>query len=150
MLIRGYDFADVHRFVEQERYIAHIKHKRKRGEPVVEECPVPGETRFPARRWVVERTLGLARQATQFARPLVQESQQLAGFGSIRLRSHFDGYGNLRIDTKLGSQWVSSAHNGLISQIAKFAACTGYGSIGICWVIIMPMNSSAGSIQKWV
>lgn len=55
---KGYDFADVHRFVEQARYIVHIKHKRKRGEPVVEECPVPGETRFPARRWVVERTLG--------------------------------------------------------------------------------------------
>jgi hypothetical protein len=23
-----------------------------------EECPIPGELRFPARRWVVERTLG--------------------------------------------------------------------------------------------
>ena len=55
---KGYDFADVHLFVEQARYIVHIKHKRKRGEPVVEECPVPGETQFPARRWVVERTLG--------------------------------------------------------------------------------------------
>jgi putative transposase len=55
---KGYDFADVHQFVEQARYIVHIKHKRKRGEPVVEECPIPGETRFPARRWVVERTLG--------------------------------------------------------------------------------------------
>jgi putative transposase len=55
---KGYDFADVHQFVEQARYIAHIKHKRKRGEPVVAECPIPGETRFPARRWVVERTLG--------------------------------------------------------------------------------------------
>jgi putative transposase len=54
---RGYDFPDVHQFVEQARYIAHIKHKRKRGEPIVEECPVPGEVRFPARRWVVERTL---------------------------------------------------------------------------------------------
>jgi IS5 family transposase len=54
---RGYDFDDVHGFVEQERYIAHIKHKRKRGEPLLEDCPVPGETRFPARRWVVERTL---------------------------------------------------------------------------------------------
>jgi putative transposase len=55
---KGYDFADVHQFVEQARYIVHIKHKRRRGEPVVEECPIPGETRFPARRWVVERTLG--------------------------------------------------------------------------------------------
>jgi len=55
---KGYDFEDVHHFVEQARYIVHIKHKRKRGEPVVEECLIPGETRFPARRWVVERTLG--------------------------------------------------------------------------------------------
>ena len=55
---KGYDFVDVHQFVERARYIVHIKHKRKRGEPVVEECPIPGETRFPARRWVVERTLG--------------------------------------------------------------------------------------------
>lgn len=55
---KGYDFEDVHGFVVQARYIVHIKHKRKRGEPVVEECPIPGETRFPARRWVVERTLG--------------------------------------------------------------------------------------------
>jgi putative transposase len=54
----GYDFPDVHQFVEQERYIAHIKHKRRRGELLVEDGPVPGETRFPARRWVVERTLG--------------------------------------------------------------------------------------------
>ena len=31
---KGYDFVDVHQFVEQARYIVHIKHKRKRGEPV--------------------------------------------------------------------------------------------------------------------
>jgi hypothetical protein len=55
---RGYDFPDLHNFVEQERYIAHIEHKRKRGEPLVEACPILGETHFPARRWVVERTLG--------------------------------------------------------------------------------------------
>lgn len=55
---KGYDFEDVHQLVEQERYISHIKRKRKRGEPPLEECPVPGETQFPARRWVVERTLG--------------------------------------------------------------------------------------------
>jgi putative transposase len=57
-LDKGYDFPDVHAFVEQERYIAHIKHRRRRGEPVIEACPIPGETQFPARRWVVERTLG--------------------------------------------------------------------------------------------
>jgi transposase len=54
---KGYDYDDVHEFVEQERYIAHIKHRRCRGEPIVEACPIPGETRYPARRWVVERTL---------------------------------------------------------------------------------------------
>ena len=57
-LDKGYDYADVHQFVEQQRYIAHIKHRRRRGEVVVEECPIPGETQYPARRWVVERTLG--------------------------------------------------------------------------------------------
>jgi putative transposase len=55
---KGYDYEDVYEFVEHERYIAHIKHRRRRGEPPVEECPIPGETRYPARRWVVERTLG--------------------------------------------------------------------------------------------
>jgi len=57
-LDKGYDFPDVHQFIEQERYVAHIKHRRRRGEPVLEQCPIPGETQFPARRWVVERTLG--------------------------------------------------------------------------------------------
>jgi putative transposase len=55
---KGYDYADVHAFVELERYVVHIKHRRRRGEPIVETCPVPGETPYPARRWVVERTLG--------------------------------------------------------------------------------------------
>jgi len=55
---KGYDYPDVHEFVEHARYIAHIKRRRRRGEPVVDDCPIPGETRFPARRWVVERTLG--------------------------------------------------------------------------------------------
>jgi len=57
-LDKGYDYSDVHLFIEQERYIAHIKHRRRRAEPVLEQCPIPGETQFPARRWVVERTLG--------------------------------------------------------------------------------------------
>ena len=57
-LDRGYDYEAVHPLVEQERYIAHIKHRRRRGEPPVEEGPIPGETQFPARRWVVERTFG--------------------------------------------------------------------------------------------
>lgn len=55
---KGYDYDDVREFVEQSRYIAPIKHRRRRGEPVIEECPIPGETQHPARRWVVERPLG--------------------------------------------------------------------------------------------
>jgi putative transposase len=55
---KGYDYDDVHQFVELERYIVHIKHRCRRGEPGVEDYPIPGETQYPARRWVVERTLG--------------------------------------------------------------------------------------------
>lgn len=55
---KGYDYEDVHQVVAQEHYISHIKHRRRRNEPVEEECPIPGELRYPARRWVVERTLG--------------------------------------------------------------------------------------------
>jgi putative transposase len=55
---KGYDYEDVHQVVAQEQYVCHIKHRRRRNEPVVEECPIPGELRYPARRWVVERTLG--------------------------------------------------------------------------------------------
>jgi putative transposase len=53
---KGYDYADVHGAVEQARYIPHIKHRRRRNEPKLEECPVPGELAYPARRWVIERT----------------------------------------------------------------------------------------------
>ena len=54
---KGYDYPDVHQLIDAEGYISHIKHRRRRGEPP-EECPIPGEARYPARRWVVERTLG--------------------------------------------------------------------------------------------
>jgi hypothetical protein len=53
---RGYDYQDVHDVIVQEQYVAHIKHRRRRNEPLVEECPIPGELRYPARRWVVKRT----------------------------------------------------------------------------------------------
>lgn len=56
-LDRGYDYADIWEFLELEQYHPHIKHRRKRGEPPGDDCPIPGETRYPARRWVVERTL---------------------------------------------------------------------------------------------
>ena len=52
---KGYDYEDVHVFVGLKNYIAHIKHRRRRNEPK-DECPIPGEKTFPARRWVVERT----------------------------------------------------------------------------------------------
>ena len=55
---RGYDYPDVHDFVDRQGYHQHIKHRRRRGEPKPDPCPIPGETQFPARRWVVERTLG--------------------------------------------------------------------------------------------
>jgi len=55
---KGYDSADIHEFVKEQRYVPHIKHRRRRNEPKLEEYPIPGEKSFPARRWVVERTLG--------------------------------------------------------------------------------------------
>jgi putative transposase len=54
---KGYDYEDVREFVGLMNYIDHIKRRRKRGEPK-DECPIPGEKTYPARRWVVERTLG--------------------------------------------------------------------------------------------
>jgi putative transposase len=52
---RGYDYEDVHETVSLNDYIEHIKHRRRRNEPK-DDCPLPGEKSFPARRWVVERT----------------------------------------------------------------------------------------------
>ena len=45
---KEYDYPDVHEFVEHACYIAHIKRRHRRGELVVDDCPIPGETRFPA------------------------------------------------------------------------------------------------------
>ena len=55
-LDRGYDYADIWDFLTLEHYVPHIKKRRRRGEPPIEPCPIPGETQHPARRWVVERT----------------------------------------------------------------------------------------------
>jgi putative transposase len=52
---KGYDYEDVHQFVGLHNYIEHIKHRRRRNEPK-DDCSIPGEKSFPARRWVVERT----------------------------------------------------------------------------------------------
>jgi len=55
--------------VERQRYVVHIKHRRRRGEPVVEEGAAPGETQYPAHRGVVERTFGwLARRRSLHVR----------------------------------------------------------------------------------
>lgn len=54
---KGYDYDDVHATVAEAQYISHIKHRRRRNEPLAEELPIPQEDRYPARRWVVERTI---------------------------------------------------------------------------------------------
>jgi putative transposase len=51
---KGYDAADVFEVVRDANYVPHIKHRRRRNEPPPE--PVPDDKRYPARRWVVERT----------------------------------------------------------------------------------------------
>jgi hypothetical protein len=48
--------ADIWDFLHLEHYVSHIKHRRRRGEPHLDPCPIPGETQHPATRWVVERT----------------------------------------------------------------------------------------------
>jgi len=70
---KGYYSKDIYDFVEQERYIAHIKHRRRRAEPIIEECPMPREKRYPARRWVVERTTRIAYHKTQYSHSMVPE-----------------------------------------------------------------------------
>jgi len=57
-LDKGYAYEDNHPFIKEQRYIPHIKHRRRRNEPQAEACLIPGEASYPARRWVVERTLG--------------------------------------------------------------------------------------------
>lgn len=54
---KGYDYPDVHALVAAAGYTAHIKQRRRRGEPSAPEL-LPEDKTFPARRWVVERTLG--------------------------------------------------------------------------------------------
>lgn len=55
---KAYDSADLRDFLILEHYQPHIKRRRRRGEPPCDPCPLPGETQYPARRWVVERTFG--------------------------------------------------------------------------------------------
>ncbi len=55
-LDKAYDAADIHQLVSQANYQGHISHRWRRGEPLPE--PIPDNQKHPARRWVVERTLG--------------------------------------------------------------------------------------------
>ena len=55
---KGYDYDDVHEAVAEGQYVLHVKHRRRRNEPLEEEQPIPEAARHPARRWVVERTIG--------------------------------------------------------------------------------------------
>jgi hypothetical protein len=51
---KGYDYEDDHQIVIEQRYQSHIKHRRRRNESKVDDCSIPGEKSFPARRWIVE------------------------------------------------------------------------------------------------
>ena len=76
---KGYDYEDVHQFVGLFNYIEHIKHRRRRNEPK-DECPVPGEKNFPARRWVVERTFSWLAKRRSIATRWCKKSQNWLAF----------------------------------------------------------------------
>ena len=76
---KGYDYEDVHVFVGLKNYIAHIKHRRRRNEPK-DECPLPGEKSFPARRWVVERTLSWLAKRRSIATRWCKKSENWLAF----------------------------------------------------------------------
>ena len=54
---RGYDYEDIWDDLRARGYSPHIRHRRRRNEPLLEQALPPGEAVHPARRWVVERTL---------------------------------------------------------------------------------------------
>lgn len=76
---KGYDYEDVHQFVGLHNYIEHIKHRRRRNEPK-DDCPLPGEKSFPARRWVVERTFGWLAKRRSIATRWCKKSQNWLAF----------------------------------------------------------------------
>lgn len=76
---KGYDYEDVHVFVGLKNYIEHIKHRRRRNEPK-DECPIPGEKSFPARRWVVERTFGWLSKRRSVATRWCKKSENWLAF----------------------------------------------------------------------
>lgn len=76
---KGYDFEDVHELVAQQGYIEHIKHRRRRNEPKEELAPT-SRKRFPARRWVVERTFGWLAKRRSIATRWCKKSQNWLAF----------------------------------------------------------------------
>ncbi len=55
---KGYGYEDVRQFAKAQRYQSYINLRQWCNQPKVEDCPIPAEASFPARRWEVERTLG--------------------------------------------------------------------------------------------
>jgi putative transposase len=80
---KGYDFEDVQQFVSAANYVPHIKHRRKRNEPKLEECPIPGELSFPARRWVVERTLSWLAKRRSIATRWCKKAENWLAFAKM-------------------------------------------------------------------
>lgn len=76
---KGYDYEDVHQFIGLHNYIEHIKHRRRRNEPK-EEGAIPGEKSFPARRWVVEKTLGWLAKRRSIATRWCKKSENWLAF----------------------------------------------------------------------
>ena len=68
---KGYDYEDVHQFVKEQRYQAHIKHRRRRNEPKLEDCPIPGEAVFPCSPLGGGTNVRMVGQTAQYQNPLV-------------------------------------------------------------------------------
>lgn len=80
-LDKGYDFEDVHILVEEANYHKHIAHRRRRGEPLPK--PIPAAEKHPARRWVVERTLGWLAKRRSIRTRWCKKSENWLAFGDI-------------------------------------------------------------------
>jgi putative transposase len=80
---KGYDSEDVHQFVNAANYVPHIKHRRRRNEPKLQECPIPGELSFPARRWVVERTLAWLAKRRSIATRWCKKAENWLAFAKM-------------------------------------------------------------------
>lgn len=77
---KGNDSADVHQFIQLKNYVAHIKQRRRRNELKQDKCPIPGELKFPVRRWVVERTLAWLAKRRSIATRWCKKSENWLAF----------------------------------------------------------------------